>query len=140
MLSRWHCREYPNEDCVPAKDFRSAFKILRCHECPSWKPSACTGPVKGKVLPASEMQKVIVDEILAERERQDGIYGEQNHEPLAWLGILSEEYGELCEAVAETSLPGRHPDRGGVKNMRREAIHVAAVALQFVEYLERAGR
>lgn len=137
MLSHWHCREYPDEDYVAAKDFKSAFRILRCRECPAWKPSTCTGPVKGKDLPAPEIQRVVVDEILAERERQDGLYGEQNHEPFTWLGILGEEFGELCEAVSETSLPGRHPDRGGVKNMRREAIHVAAVAVSFVEYLER---
>jgi len=31
-----------------------------------------------------------------ERVAQDGKWGEQNHEPLKWLGILIEEVGELA--------------------------------------------
>ena len=37
-----------------------------------------------------------------ERNRQDTKWGEQNHPPQFWTGILGEEFGEYCEAVNET--------------------------------------
>lgn len=53
-----------------------------------------------------------------------------------WTGILGEEYGELCQAINETIFYNG-TDKGGYDNMRKEAIHVAAVAIAFVEYLVR---
>ena len=44
-----------------------------------------------------------------------------------WIVILGEEFGELCEAILN-----RERD-----NIRSEAIQVAAVAVAFVEYLDR---
>lgn len=86
----------------------------------------------------SEQQKTIIDEILAERERQDKKWGEQNHVPPIWLGILGEEFGELCQAVNETlGVFNNGTDLGGYENMKREAIQVAAVAIGFLECLER---
>jgi len=84
----------------------------------------------------SEQQKTIIDAILAERERQDKKWGEQNHVPPIWLGILGEEFGELCEAVNETGF-NYGTELGGYENMKREAIQVAAVAIGFLECLER---
>jgi len=77
--------------------------------------------------------------VLTERQRQDTKWGEQNHPPHYWTGILGEEYGELCEAINETVFnngPTERP-KGGYDNMRKEAIHVAAVAVGFLECLER---
>lgn len=74
-----------------------------------------------------------------ERARQDYKWGEQNHAPELWMGILGEEYGELCQAVNETVF-NNGPEaklKGGYENMRAEAIQVAAVALAFVECLDR---
>lgn len=84
----------------------------------------------------SEQQKTIIDSVLAERERQDKKWGEQNHIPPIWLGILGEEFGELCEAVNETGF-SYGTELGGYENMKREAIQVAAVAIGFLECLER---
>ena len=84
----------------------------------------------------SEQQKAIIDAILAERERQDKKWGEQNHVPPIWLGILGEEFGELCQAVNETGF-NYGTELGGYENMKREAIQVAAVAIGFLECLER---
>ena len=42
--------------------------------------------------------------VIAERARQDAKWGEQNHHPLAWLGILTEEVGELAEAILESAV------------------------------------
>jgi len=84
----------------------------------------------------SEQQKTIIDAILAERERQDKKWGEQNHVPPIWLGILGEEFGELCQVVNETGF-NNGTELGGYENMKREAIQVAAVAIGFLECLER---
>ena len=65
--------------------------------------------------------------IATERERQEKKWGEQNHDPLYWLGILGEEYGEVCKAVIEN-----HP-----LEARGELTHLAAVAVAFIESLER---
>jgi NTP pyrophosphatase (non-canonical NTP hydrolase) len=74
--------------------------------------------------------------INTERISQDAKWGEQNHFPPIWTSILGEEYGELCEAINETIF-NNGTDRGGYANMRKEAIQVAAVAVAFLEFLER---
>ena len=84
----------------------------------------------------SKIQERVITAVLLERKRQDSKWGEQNHPPHYWTGILGEEYGELCEAINETVFDN-WSDKGGFENMRREAIHVAAVAIGFLECLER---
>lgn len=96
------------------------------------------GPVEllGGGEKMSEIQERAITAVLLERKRQDSKWGEQNHPPHYWTGILGEEYGELCEAINETVFDN-WSDKGGFENMRREAIHVAAVAIGFLECLER---
>ncbi len=81
----------------------------------------------------------VIDEVKAERERQDCKWGPQNHAVPVWMGILGEEFGELCQAVNETWFDNGEEARqkGGYQNMRQEAIQVAAVAVAFVEMLDR---
>lgn len=80
-----------------------------------------------------------IQSVIEERNRQDAKWGEQNHEPHFWSGILGEGFGELCEAINETIFDNGAEARakGGYENMRREAIQVAAVAVGFVEMLDR---
>jgi len=80
-----------------------------------------------------------IQDVLAERSRQDEKWGEQNHHPMVWMGILGEEFGELCQAVNETTFDNGPAEKvkGGYDNMRAEAIQVAAVAVAFVEMLDR---
>jgi len=92
--------------------------------------------LKADLEKMSEIQERVITAVLLERKRQDSKWGEQNHPPHYWTGILGEEYGELCEAINETVF-GNWSDKGGFENMRREAIHVAAVAIGFLECLER---
>ena len=77
--------------------------------------------------------------VLTERLRQDQKWGVQHHTPERWLAILGEEFGELSEAVCETIFDNGLAARqcGGYENMRREAIHVAAVAVALWECLSR---
>lgn len=82
---------------------------------------------------------LVVTDVVEERERQDAKWGQQNHDPQFWMAILGEEFGELCLAVNETVFNNGPEERakGGYTNMRQEAIQVAAVAVQFVEMLDR---
>lgn len=70
-----------------------------------------------------------------ERYRQIHQWGDQSNNHLfEWMSILGEEYGELCEAVNETHFHNaKHPKRGGIENVLREATQVAAVSLAIVE-------
>lgn len=81
-------------------------------------------------------QASAIKEVLRERFRQDLKWGRQDHALERWTGILGEEYGELCEAINETIFDNG-TDKGGYKQMRKEAIQVAAVAVAFAEYLDR---
>jgi len=74
------------------------------------------------------------DLILAERDRQDRKWGEQNHDHQWWMLILMEEVGELAQAVLERQFGGSH---GTPQQIKAEAVQVAAVAHAFLEYIER---
>lgn len=87
----------------------------------------------------AHLDKSPLKAVAAERFRQDMKWGQQNHEPQFWMGILMEEVGELAQAVNETVFDNGAAERakGGYENMRAEAVQVAAVAVALVEYLDR---
>lgn len=70
--------------------------------------------------------------VLAERERQEAKWGEQNIDPFTYITVLIEEVGELAQAALHTRFGG--PAAAG---LRDEAVHTAAVALAIVECLDR---
>jgi NTP pyrophosphatase (non-canonical NTP hydrolase) len=73
-----------------------------------------------------------LEDVLAERARQDAKWGEQNLDPSLYLTILGEEFGETCQAVLEARF-----GKGTLDHLRLEAVQTAAVALAFVECLDR---
>ena len=81
----------------------------------------------------------ILVEVLGERKRQIEKWGEQNHDPIWWLGVLMEEVGEFAKAIIETKFPS-FGSSGGIENIRTEAIHIAAVAVATVECMDRSRR
>ncbi len=78
------------------------------------------------------LQERILEQIRDERRRQDGLWGQQNHIPLIWLGILEEEVGEFAREALD-----HHFEGSGDKNLRDELIQVAAVALAMLECCDR---
>ncbi len=70
--------------------------------------------------------------VLVERVNQDLKWGEQNHDPFTYLTVLTEEVGELAQAALHTKFGGDKAD-----GLRAEAVQVAAVALAFVECIDR---
>lgn len=94
----------------------------------------------GEEIEETDTRQEAIRLINQERERQDTKWGEQNHPPHFWTGILGEEYGEYCEAVNETVFYNGEEERkkGGYDNMMTELTHVAAVAVGAMEALMRA--
>ena len=82
------------------------------------------------------MQELAVQDVLAERERQDAKWGEQNHDPFTWGAILTEEVGEWQKEALGLRF-GPSPSDGAAR-LREEAVQVAAVALAIVECIDRA--
>lgn len=83
-------------------------------------------------------------EIREERRRQDAKWGEQNHSPIEWSAILTEEVGEVAKEALELHFAqlqnaGKSEDWYAEKlaAYRKEVIQVAAVALAMAESLER---
>lgn len=83
-------------------------------------------------------------DVLRERIRQDEKWGEQNHDPLAWVAILTEEVGEASKEAVNACLP--FPESGArplgfveerLQAFRTEMVQTAAVALQIVEAMDR---
>lgn len=73
-----------------------------------------------------------LNDVLAERARQDAKWGEQNHDPFTYLAVLTEEVGELAQAALHARFGGPAAD-----GLRDEAVQVAAVALAIVQCLDR---
>ena len=69
----------------------------------------------------------IIKKIIAERNRQDVKWGEQNHDVYKWLAILGEEVGEANKASLEENYD----------ELIDELIQVGAVTVAMIESLER---
>lgn len=82
----------------------------------------------------TEHRRLILEEIRAERARQVEKWGERDHDPFTLCTILAEETGEVARAAHDA----RYAD-GTLDQLRKEAIQVAAVALQFVETLDKGA-
>lgn len=87
----------------------------------------------------------IFEEIKKERQRQDEIWGEQNHDLSVWATVLGEEYGEVCQEILEYRFHLNKPSgifpelntRKYINNLKEELIQVAAVVVATLEYIER---
>lgn len=79
-----------------------------------------------------------LDDINDERDRQDAKWGVQNHPASVWLTVLTEEVGELAEAVLVVRGEPRDLTMSqAIADMRKEAVQSAAVAMAFVEWIDR---
>lgn len=79
-------------------------------------------------------QSFIWAAIKDECQRQDQIFGEQNHDPFKWLSILLEEVGEVAKAINEC-----HWSQESAEAIKEELVQVAAVAVAAIESLQRQG-
>lgn len=78
--------------------------------------------------------------VAEERERQDRKWGEQNHEPVYWVGILTEELGEVAKEAIEMTTAVALGERSRdecLARLRAEIVQLAAVAVAAIEYIDR---
>jgi hypothetical protein len=82
---------------------------------------------------------VVLSEVLIERVRQESMWGQQNHSPLIWLGILAEEFGEAAREANDIHFKNtkKYSIAELEQRYRTELIQVAAVAVAMVESLDR---
>lgn len=85
---------------------------------------------------SSERQRLAVQDVLDERDRQDELWGDipdrvDELDWSEWVAILTEEVGEFAEAVLE-----HHYGDWLMKKVRREAVQVTAVGLSIVEAID----
>lgn len=102
---------------------------MNCLKCQ--KPFA-TGPDK-LCADCSPLNSALQD-TLAERCLQDAKWGVQNHDPITWSAILTEECGEFAQAALHHRFGGP-----AAAKLRNEAVQVAAVALAIIECLDRSA-
>lgn len=75
----------------------------------------------------------VLEEVKAERVRQDVKWGEQNHNPFVWLAIIGEEKGEADEAALKSMLEGGKT----LSDYRDELVQIAATAVSAIESVDR---
>jgi NTP pyrophosphatase (non-canonical NTP hydrolase) len=78
----------------------------------------------------------VLQEVLAERIRQDEKWGEQNGHDFEWVSIAGEEFGEVAQAANEANFTSGSM-RGDFSHLREEWIQLAAVAVAAVEAIDR---
>lgn len=91
--------------------------------------------------------KTVIQRVIDERLRQDEKWGEQNHNAVEWISILTEEVGEASKEAVDFHFANGDVDvklKAGkslqierIQKLKRELIQVAAVAIQAVESIER---
>ena len=85
----------------------------------------------------NDTRSVIFDDIDDERERQIQKWGIQQHHALEWLAILTEEVGEMSQAVIEGwRARSEEQENHTLKALRDELVQIAAVAVAALEDLD----
>ena len=79
-------------------------------------------------------QRIALRAIIKEREKQIEKWGQQSHDDYRWLAILTEEVGELAQAILQSEFGGVHAGQ-----TYTELIQVAAVAVQWLEHMISVG-
>lgn len=75
-----------------------------------------------------ESLRVLVEMVIKEHVRQLAMWGVQEKSPFEWMTNLTEEVGELAQAITEMIHRG-----GSQKDIIEEAIQVATLALKIAE-------
>lgn len=81
--------------------------------------------------------KAAVKAVVTERQRQDEKWGEQNHHPVYWVGMLTEELGEVSKESIELYQHNGESLAEAFGRLRSELVQLAAVALAAIECIDR---
>jgi hypothetical protein len=80
--------------------------------------------------------KSVLRSVRIERKAQDRQWGVQDHDPITWIAILGEEFGEATRCALQLRFDNETGDEGP-GDLIEELIQVAAVAVGAIESLER---
>ncbi|MEC7784575.1 MAG: hypothetical protein VYB38_14260 [Bacteroidota bacterium] len=85
-----------------------------------------------------EQHSQIIDDVIRERINQDNKFGaHRHHHPAEWLMILGEEVGEVNEeGINFTFQHFEYKKIQALKDMRKELVQVAAVAMAFIQDID----
>jgi len=112
------------------------FSFISEDPPPPKTPDLVGSPPDGALFAHLRCTKALND-VVAERERQEKKWGTQDHDPYLYLAILGEEFGETCQAALEMRF-SKHGDKNDwAAELRKDAVQTAAVALALVECLDR---
>ena len=92
------------------------------------------------LLTQDEVRKIqtVLLEVAFERHRQQAKWGQQNHVNSLWLAILTEEVGEAATACLDVNFAQVPSTLAATRQaLRNELIQISAVAVQWVEKLDR---
>ena len=85
-------------------------------------------------------QVAVFDDVLAERRRQDEMFGpDRNMSPHAWLSIMAEEAGEAAQATNKL-VYHEYPEgdrEGALDRLYTELIQSAACAIAYAEAIRK---
>lgn len=82
-----------------------------------------------------ELLNFMIQHIKEEHKKQIKKWGIQTHSIFEWNNYLTEELGELSEALADYEY-----ERGGAINAYMEAIQVATLSLKIAEMMQQEVR
>lgn len=77
-----------------------------------------------------DLTKHVINDVHAERIRQNEKWGHQRHQYGEWLTILVEEVGEVAQSMQRNKGWGKESD---ADDLYTELTHVAAVAVAIAE-------
>ena len=80
--------------------------------------------------------KRVLDDVIAERERQDERWGVQDIHDWERISIIGEEFGEVAKAANEANFQSS-PKRGDRTELRSEAVQLAASVVDLVQAIDR---
>ena len=92
----------------------------------------CGKPAEAPLISTTD---VALLDVRVERLKQDQKWGDQSeHSDAIWQAILTEEVGECAQAVLHNGFGGK-----AAGTLRDELVQVAAVAVAWVEAIDRRG-
>lgn len=88
---------------------------------------------------ASDVREIL-RQVNEERERQDRLFGEQNHWDTVWSLILGEEYGELQKEILERECSWGEEAELHDARIDEELVQLVAVGIGWLEARARRRR
>lgn len=77
-------------------------------------------------------QTIVLLDVIIERGNRERKWGQQNHNPLEWLAVLTEEVGEAAQEALRMHFGGKDGE-----SWRGELVQVAASAIAAIECYDR---